>query len=472
MPKKRVSSPVPRSMEVQRFDETNVARLGLISIQERIPGNMTVWTSEFTVDGRPAKLTCEALPQYGGVPHGLDNDVSLALFALYTEQGTPEDGTFTTTAYQILKTIGLDTSGYYYKALRTSLDRLTTTTYTASEAWRTPEGKWTTVKFRYIDRLEYTSDDARLGLSGGSVIKVTLAREIVRSFRAQFVKPIDLTFLASLQRPLARALYRLLDAQRFDLERGPLPAIEVGLVDWGKACKLFDLKPAKIKRTLDGAHEELIERGYLRAVEYSGRGVKQALRYLYAEAPADPAVDEAALAQLTGQGVARAVAAQLIHQYGEGHVAERLARFTALLQGGYTPRRRAGLLVDVIRDDQGKYSDPVEFASAERAARTEARRAEQQRTLDRQLADDDAQRAAAWESLPLELRAEQAFKSITPFFGRRLSTATLGALRDRMLSGQLDPQDLTARTIKAAMDMQLEHLAEELTALAQGGRLT
>nr|WP_024119876.1 replication initiator protein A [Thermus thermophilus] len=121
--------------EPRHFDEANVARLGLISIQERIPEGYASWEEEFEVLGKPVKLACYANPNVGGVPHGLDNEVSLALIALYLNAGSPPDGTFTTTAYQILKLMGFDTSGYYYRALKESLLRLTTATYVLSEAW-------------------------------------------------------------------------------------------------------------------------------------------------------------------------------------------------------------------------------------------------------------------------------------------------------------------------------------------------
>lgn len=77
------------SNEIRRFDEANVARLGLISIQERIPPDFTSWTIDFAVDGRQARLSCVAVAEHGGVPHGLDNDVSLALITLYQEAGSP-----------------------------------------------------------------------------------------------------------------------------------------------------------------------------------------------------------------------------------------------------------------------------------------------------------------------------------------------------------------------------------------------
>ena len=129
--------------EPRHFDEANVARLGLISIQERIPEGYASWEEEFEVLGKPVKLACYANPNVGGVPHGLDNEVSLALIALYLNAGSPPDGTFTTTAYQILKLMGFDTSGYYYRALKESLLRLTTAILTSWSSRAARKGAWT-----------------------------------------------------------------------------------------------------------------------------------------------------------------------------------------------------------------------------------------------------------------------------------------------------------------------------------------
>lgn len=219
MPRKR-PEPNPPLLELvkepRHLDEANVARLGLISIQERIPEGYASWEEEFMVLGKPVKLACYANPNVGGVPHGLDNEVSLALIALYLNAGSPPDGTFTTTAYQILKLMGFDTSGYYYRALKESLLRLTTATFVLSEAWRA-DGRWQSVTFRYIDKLEFTS--AKEGsLDRSSVLRITLAKEIVQSLKDRYTKPIDIEFMASLKRPLSRALYRLLDAQRISPE--------------------------------------------------------------------------------------------------------------------------------------------------------------------------------------------------------------------------------------------------------------
>ncbi|GAA5513905.1 hypothetical protein Dcar01_02654 [Deinococcus carri] len=358
-PKKLPTPP----QEIRRIDEANVGRLGLISIQERIPESYTSWSVDFEVDGRPARLSCDAVPKYGGVPHGLDGDIATALVDLYVETGCPEDGVLLTTAYQILKRAGLDDSGRYYQNLRQTLYQLRTATYSASESWRDHRRRsWTTVTFNYIEALEFTSPDDELGLSRSSVLKIRLAESIVRSIRAQYTKPLDLEFLTSLDRPLTRALYRLLDARRYPPEdpRLPLPSYTVNLISWAEACKIVDLRSNKIRATLKGAHEELLERGYLASVEYEGRGQKQLITYTFAgvggqevqPVPVTPLIGE-----LLDYRVSLAVARRLLAEYGEEHVTARLEKFRRLVANGYRVRSSSALLVDVIRDQEGKYPD-------------------------------------------------------------------------------------------------------------------
>lgn len=447
--------------EIVHFDEANVARLGLISIQERIPASFTSWTVDFSLDGRSARLSCVAVSEHGGVPHGLDNDVSLALIALYQDAGCPEDGTIITTAYRILTAIGWDTSGHYYQALKESLERLATATFTASEAWRSGK-RWTTVKFRYIDRLEYTSEDDRLGLSGQSVLKIRLAREIVDSIRDKYLKPLDLQLLTSLERPLTRALYRLLDAQRVLPDGGEVMQFRVNIVEWAKACKIVDQTPTRVRRTLEGAHVELVERGYLNEVRYEGRGAKQEIVYVFAK---NTRLSEEALevvAQLGRYGIARSVALDMMSIYGLDRVRERIARFEAILQAGYAPRNRAGFLVDVIRDDEGKYSDPAGFVTNTSRARRQTARPRP--SVKAQQPEEQVQQNefADWEGLDARGRAEKALKTLSFILGKGFPTAYYGALMEVFESGKLDPLEVTKAAIKAQIERRMTRFTEEL----------
>lgn len=448
--------------EIRRIDEANVGRLGLISIQERIPESYTSWSVEFEVDGRPARLSCDAVPKYGGVPHGLDGDIATALMDLYVESGCPADGVLLTTAYQVLKRAGLDDSGRYYQNLRQTLYRLRTATYSASESWRDHRRRsWTTVTFNYIEALEFTSPDDELGLSRSSMLKIRLAESIVRSIRAQYTKPLDLEFLTSLDRPLTRALYRLLDARRYPPEdpRLPLPVYTVNLIAWAEACKIVDQRSNKIRATLKGAHEELLERGYLSAVEYEGRGQKQQITYTFADlggqqvqpVPTTPLVQD-----LVEFRVSLAVARRLISEYGEEHVAARLDKFRRLIAGGYRVRSRSALLVDVIRDQEGKYPEGTALLDL-RPAKPEAvappPAPSPGQTLERR---EDAG--------TLEERVDAALKTVQFLLRDRLSVSEYARLRLALIVGQPDPAELGRQALRAKVEGQLDELAAGILA--------
>ena len=452
--KRSQKTPPASPKEISRIDEANVGRLGLISIQERVPETFTSWTIDFHVEGRPARLSCDAVPKYGGVPHGLDGDISTALIDLYVEDGCPEDGVLHTTAYQILKRAGLHDSGRYYQNLRQTLFRLRTATYTASEAWRDHRrGNWTTVTFNYLEALEFTSGDEDLGLSRSSTLKIRLAEPIVKSIRARYTKPLDLEFLTSLDRPLTRALYRLLDARRYPPEdpREPLPSFTVNLIEWAEACKIVDRRSNKIRSTLQGAHEDLMERHYLSAVEYEGRGQKQQLTYRFADldALAASAVPDGPLiAELARHRVSAAVARRLVVEYGEDHVRRRLEKFRRLLDGGYKARNRSAVLVDVIRDQDNKYPESTAEAGGERRAAA----ASYMPTLVE--ATDDPQ--------PLEAQVDAALKTLQFLLRERLSVSEYALLRMGMIVGQPDPQEVTRAASKAKVDGVLTEFTAEL----------
>ncbi|WP_117236612.1 replication initiator protein A [Thermus sediminis] len=431
--------------EPRQFDEANAARLGLISIQERIPEGYASWEEEFEVLGKPVKLACYASPSVGGVPHGLDNEVSLALIALYLNAGSPPDGTFTTTAYQILKLMGFDTSGYYYRALKESLLRLTTATYVLSEAWRA-DGRWQSVTFRYVDKLEFTSSrEGRLDRS--SVIRITLAKEIVRSLQNRYTKPIDIEFMASLKRPLSRALYRLLDAQRLSPEhQEPLDRLEVRLMEWAAACKIVHKRPDKVRRTLEPAHRELLERRYLRSVEYVGRGQHQAIVYVFGE-EAGGIPDAEAVNLLVAEGLSFTSAYSLARRYPLAHIRERLDRYRAILEEGYRPKNRLGFLVDVIRDDTGKYERPL------RTKRPPRKQAAQEEEEARRLEEEAAQE---WAAMPLEAQIRRALQVANLVLRSRVSVGELEDLARLMETGAVEPRRLVEELKEALAANKLD----------------
>ena len=462
-----------RQTSVTSYDEANVSRLRLISIQERIPDDYTTWTINFFREGRPSRLQCVASAEYGGVPHRLDGDVVTALTDLYIEQGAPEDGKIRTTAYALLKRAGFSDAGHYYMALKRSLHRLRFAGYSASECWRdAARERWTTVTFTYLAGLNFSAEDPDLHLSRGSELKVTLAEPIVRSIRASYLKPLDYDLLRSLDRPLTRSLFRLLDARRYDplSLSDPLPEIRVGLIEWAKDCKIANLSPDKIRRTLQGAHEDLLGRGYLSRVIYDGKGSKQTVAYrLGTGAGADSVgsqitVDNEALQRMIGHRISKPVAVRLLTQFGEDHILTRLSRGEQILAAGFQPKSHGAFLIDVIKDTAGKYDDVMGTSSPEAVARRAVshNRVAKTMSLDEERLQDTIESS---RKTPAE-RAAAAFPVLKLVLGNRLTAADYERLRHHLLSPEVDAgtlsRDALAAKVSGTVDGFLQTLRKAL----------
>jgi plasmid replication initiation protein len=452
--------------KVKRFDELNVSQLSLISVQERIPEDFREWLVEVEDGKRRYRVTCQALPEYG-VPHGIDNDVSVALVNLYIEQGLPEDGTLTASPYLILQMAGLGTSGRYYLALERSLKRLLTTNYFISEGWRDhPRRRWTTASFRYIDKLEYSSVEGST-LDQASILKITLPADLIRSVRSGYLKALDLAFMHSLKRPPTRALYRLLDARRYDPEQPELRlgTFEISLMEWADACKIVADRATLVERALSSAHEELLERGYLRDVTISGRGKNKTVAYTFGEiaSPVDPVL----LSRMAEVGLAKNRALSLAQSHGEDAVELALRRLTGLLASGFKPRSRAALLVDLLKNP-AKYVVPGGLPWTEEPGGSPAAPAPKAKSsrakAPKPSPDEDLQQVLL--ALPREAQVEEAMRVLVVMLRGDLRLPEFDALR-ALLDASTEPLDVKTRVLSAiAKQKRAEVLAELRSELA------
>ncbi|EYB69183.1 hypothetical protein DEIPH_ctg011orf0171 [Deinococcus phoenicis] len=455
---------------IKRFDELNIARLSLISVQERIPPDYRDWSVELEDGDRRYKVTCQAMPEYG-VPHGIDTDISAALVNLYIDQGAPADGSVTCTPYQLLQMAGLDTSGRYYAALDESLRRLLTTNYFIAEGWRDhPRKRWTNVNFRYIDRLEFSSGEAER-LDASSILKITLPQEIARSVRSGYIKPLDLSFMQTLRRPPTRALYRLLDSQRRDPENPERVAMtyQVGLMEWAEACKIVTDRPSMAQRTLDAAHEELIEKGFLKSVEYLGRGKKKLLHYTFGEAfiPPDPLLVQ----NLAAIGITHTRALQLVREHSEAVVEDTLLRYQGIVSGGYKPRSRPAFFVDLLKNPE-KYQLPegvllpLEGPQKGQQVRKQGERAERgleapsRASQEEETSDTDA----ALHALPRDAQVEEVMRTLTFLLRNDLKVPELDTLRLALDEGLEDPLDVKAWVLRGISGGQKAAMIRDLRA--------
>lgn len=422
----------------ERRDERNVARLGIISIQSRVDGDLRTWKAEFEIDGRPYRVECAA--PYGR-PHGIDTDIILAVQTLFVRAGCPTHDWLHTTAYELRNVAGLPDNGRTYARLRDSLKRLWSTGFLVGEGWHDPvRGRqvWSSDTLRYIERIRYHEMDSELeqlpGLDPSATLSIKLGEQLAQSIRERHVQVLDGRLLVQLEQPPARALYRLLEAHRVQ-SGGRRMSLQVTLADWRLACGIQTERPELVRRSLAPAHDELRAIGYLAGVTIEGRGMAQILRYDFAE---DNAPDPALVELLIGVGVSRPVAASLVGEHGDR--VETAVAFVRHRQQGGRVKNPGGLVVDYLRHD-GKYVLPehlgllVPSRSAERAvaalAQAEALATEEiQRERERIAALEPA---AQYDVLKASLKMllKPFGKELLAVFEARCRAGTLNALEER-----------------------------------------
>ncbi|ULH17555.1 replication initiator protein A (plasmid) [Deinococcus sp. KNUC1210] len=466
------STPRPVT-EVKQFDETNLSRLGLISAQERIAESYTTWKTSFDANGHDGELSCFSPAEVGGVPHGVDGDFVTALNTMYVEQGAPQDGFVHTTAYQLIQRAGFEDNGTNYERLETSLRRLTVAKYVIGRAWRRrgegPNG-WASVTFSYISQIRQSTPERR-SLSRGTTLSVQLADPVAESIRNEYTHPLDIEFQISLKRPLARALYRLLSSRKHN-EHDPLHPYQeftVLVSDWARDCKLTETETYRIKRNLQDAHDELVRRAFLQDVVYDGRGLKATVRYVFgSEGDPTPVVqvlpDSAVVQALLVHQVARSVAVKLIKDFGEEHVLERLRKFETVVETGYPVRQRAALLVDIIKDQAGKYAlSAVPVSKSVSPSPGSTPRTAPVHRSSAQVAEESE---AEFYALPLDVQAARAVATLRFLLRGSGNDGVITRIHQAVLAGTLDGYDLIRQAGRAAAELKMQAFVDDLRLFA------
>lgn len=292
--------------------------------------------------------------------------------------------------------------------------------------------RWTHAKFHFIESLNYTA------LEGGtfderSVIKIRLAEAIVHSLRGGYTKPLNLEFMMSLSRPRTRVLFRVLDAMRVNPERPDdvSDQFEIGLVEWADQCKIPSGVPGNVRRALQGPHEELMKRGYLRNVHITGRGRSQQLRYEFNPdfTPMDPVMAQ----RFRRHGVTDGVARQLAGEHPRGVLLANIDRFEALVSSGLlvVKKTAAAALVHLIRHPDQYPAAPT---SPSRAGST-------QRGLQKlpDVAQDPGELLRAeFSAHTPQQSGEVVVQRLTLYFSKRWTPMELDVIRQAVVSGRLD----------------------------------
>lgn len=382
-------------------DERFIAQLGLISIQARLEESSEQtrrWTSSFVVGDSHYHI--EGFAADFGRPRGIDADTLLALEALFIKSGCPEDNTVRTTPYELLGMVSVNPSGKSYKRLKESLMRLWRVGFVVRKATTTP-GPWKrhmslNTTLQLLQGLTFMTDGGleeeyeKHDMTDGNLI-VRLSEPLAESIRQGFICDLDRALWRKLNQPVARALYRILQAHR--PQQGPL---SVNIMHFATLCGIFADTPTKIRRVLAPAHEELTTQGYLQGVQFLGSGSTQVIEYEFkpvVEAPANPEL----VALLVEMKVNYKRAEALAAKYPE-RVKTAVDYIKMQAANGKQHKSRAGAVVDIITNYEN-------YTFAELVQSDDSRSSEE-----RKLAQLRAEEAAA----DAEFQAKQQMLLLAP----------------------------------------------------------
>lgn len=372
-PPVKAKKPARSIVQVTGIDERNFAELPIILGQKIIPGDLRLLERRILTSGGQT-IIMVLKGQDRGLPHGLDNDIWLAIQQLYREQGSPPNGRVTFTAYGLLSKVGLDSSGQYYDNLVGSLARLSETTCQITSGYYSVAiDREVAVNFTPLSAVVRTY--SRQGTEERAQFEVTINQFTTASIIGNYVKPLNLERSQSFQQPFTRVLYRLLDAKLYRLKEASQQAgrsmaglefIE-SVKMWGALAGLLDEAPSKIRRALASPHADLLAQGYLKSVEYLGRGERQTVHYVF---NTERDADEELVTQLTRHGLTQRDARLWLSRLGirVDAILKRLAeRQTA---SGPKIDNVTGYLKTMLRSEEETLLQEAELANSDLIVRT------------------------------------------------------------------------------------------------------
>ena len=283
-----------------------------------------------------------------GMPGPLDQDVYLGVLQLLQQKGgMPEHGELAFSLYELRKILGWsDDSGGAYREIRDALLRIATTALQSKNAFYSADERRRIADTFNIWSVHFAEHEV-----GGQTVRerhvLRFHPIFIRNYLAQYLKGVDAEFYWSLRSPVSKRVYRLVDLQR----SGGL-VWETDLFAVRDQVPLDYQYPSQIKRALQKAHDELVERQFLSRVEYASKTglayrVSQefARRQKARELSGDPK-EIFAIERLVREGVEGNVARELV----VGHGPERCIFYANAVDAQKNVRGRAGWIVAAIKE--------------------------------------------------------------------------------------------------------------------------
>jgi hypothetical protein len=246
------------------IDEMNSS--GLISVLRRTVH--TAWKIEFPTPNGSAKVQCAIAPEFGVVPHGIDNQIIPILLSLYKAQGAPEDGSVTFTLNELCQHLGGDVGADRYDTIRASLRRLRGAIFEFEQSWKLANGSYASRRtFSYFLTLE--QNEIVTGAVKTIVYTGILDKSLVENIQKDATVKLDLSLFLNLSSSQAYGLLRFLEARRVSDQA----VLEFDIKALGVFLHMYLGEQKRILISLNVGHKELLEAGYLSEIRIEKRKI-------------------------------------------------------------------------------------------------------------------------------------------------------------------------------------------------------
>src|SRR5262252_2959737 len=205
------------------------------------------------------------------LPGTFDQDVYLELMRRYAEAGEPADGVLSFTLHSFLRSMGRQVDGRTYEQLRTSLGRLERTVLQSERSYfdagiaDVADVNFAILTSVMIERRRSSERD-QLALFPSVVAgepgeaRVVISPVVRQNVAARYTASLNLARYLALPSPVARRLYRLIEAAR----AGGALAWRVSLDRLREQLPLSQRYPSHLQRVLQPAHDMLQATGVIR----------------------------------------------------------------------------------------------------------------------------------------------------------------------------------------------------------------
>jgi hypothetical protein len=303
-----------------------------------------------------------------GLPSEFGERLLMALIAITAEDDFASRKV-TFSVGELIRRLDLAKNQRYYELIEQQLDRLMGVTIHSENAfWDHAKQKRVTTKraFHLIEKLWLRFREGEVEAGGTENVRgyIIWSDEIWRSFKAGYIKSLDLAFFYGLPTPISRRLYRFLD-KRMRYQK----VYEIDIFDLANRLGCVRYKaPSQIKRILKPACEALIEHNFLAEAKMVKRGKYTRLRFVKRIEP-DPEAEKGieAESQSTASTAATKRDEAAIEADGASETAQKWlevleqlrlqmpkATFEAWLQDTKVMRRVEGRLVVGVKDATAK----------------------------------------------------------------------------------------------------------------------